>query len=198
MVEDPNAIGSTGALNGAIRLRASGHVCDSHPHSECPAGGHLGSRIAPCLIAIERDGDLAEMRGVVRGANDARCPMRRGAGVSPAMPVLLPAFPQERRHGRRRGNLEGRSTHRARRSIGRGQGTVRTMHYTSTYGIGGTLIGSTAEVEQHPTVFESRWQLAFRFGTVNRTAGIGDRLSALVLEPAQRSSSGRPFRFSGG
>jgi hypothetical protein len=30
------------------------------------------------------------------------------------MPVFLPAFPEERRHGRRRGNLKGRSTDRAR------------------------------------------------------------------------------------
>jgi len=37
----------------------------------------------------------------------------RGAGVSPAMPVFLPAFPAERRHERRRGNLKGRSTGRS-------------------------------------------------------------------------------------
>jgi hypothetical protein len=52
----------------------------------------------------------------VCGANDASYPTRRGAGVSPAMPVFLPAFPEERRHGRRRRNLKGRSTSRARRS----------------------------------------------------------------------------------
>src|ERR1017187_1778008 len=34
----------------------------------------------------------------------------RGAGVSPAMPVFVPAFFEERRQGRRRGNLKGRST----------------------------------------------------------------------------------------
>jgi len=39
---------------------------------------------------------------VVRGANDAPYPTRRGAGVSPAMPVCLPAS-EERRHGRRSG-----------------------------------------------------------------------------------------------
>jgi hypothetical protein len=52
---------------------------------------------------------------VVCGANDAPYPTRRGAGVSPAMPVFLPAFPEQRRHGRRRGNLKGRSTEWIRR-----------------------------------------------------------------------------------
>ena len=66
--------------------------------AECQAGGRLGSRIAPCLIAVERDGELAEMRGVVRGANDAPYPTLRGAGVSPAMPVFLPV-PERPLHG---------------------------------------------------------------------------------------------------
>src|ERR1035438_10926228 len=34
----------------------------------------------------------------------------RGAGVTPAMPVSVPAFFEERRQVRRRGNLKGRST----------------------------------------------------------------------------------------
>ena len=47
---------------------------------------------------------------MVCGANGAPYRTRRGAGVSPAMPVFLPAFLEEHRHGRRRGNLKGRST----------------------------------------------------------------------------------------
>jgi hypothetical protein len=41
------------------------------------------------------------------------------------MPVFLPAFPEERRHGRRRGNLKGRSTD------GSGSGAFLAPHYTS-------------------------------------------------------------------
>jgi hypothetical protein len=48
----------------------------------------------------------------------------------PAMRVFLPAFPKKRRHGRRRGNLKGRSTDRARRSVGNGSGAFLAPHYT--------------------------------------------------------------------
>jgi hypothetical protein len=43
-------------------------------------------------------------------AGGAPYPEHRGAGVAPAMPVFVPAFFEERRPGRRRGNLKGRST----------------------------------------------------------------------------------------
>jgi hypothetical protein len=51
---------------------------------------------------------------VVCGANDAHYRACGRAGVAPAMPVFIPAFLEERRQGRRRGSLKGRSTDRAR------------------------------------------------------------------------------------
>jgi len=81
-----------------------------------PYGFVSTSRAATCPLRVRHRKEIYRIEVctgcplVVRGANDARCPMRRGAGVSPAMPVIPAALPVERRHGRRRGKPK-RSLH---------------------------------------------------------------------------------------
>jgi len=85
----------------------------------------------------------------VRGANAAPYPTRRGAGVSPAMPVFLPAFPR-RTSARTPTGQPKRSLHVS------SEGTFLAPHYTS-----GTRVRQTfCNYRGRPSVNR---KLVFRF-----------------------------------
>jgi hypothetical protein len=84
--------------------------CDTVPSAACDSDGGWHKSRDGARPARTR-GSASRIR---RDYSSEWSAAQRGAGVSPGMPVLLPACQEERRHGRRRGNLKGRSTDRAR------------------------------------------------------------------------------------